>query len=313
MAENSVAQSCDSTLYFSRHYYFLKGKDEKMFFKKIEPLISNKCFIHILDSINKINVSQSLDFISDYYYFVKSFPDVNSFIADAVDSTISARISYHIADTNNYLASRYRSYFTNIEKQYEWILNHNKRSREILRKYILLQDKEVEDISWLKFVCMIKDSIAFNHAFNITKNNKNSIDYAKNFEILINMGMDCFGNYSLFEDNLNELIKISKYGASLANRIIDGLPGKVNYKYAKKIFNKVILNKKFMQMDSGIGELVRDGASASIFNYNFIRGIEVYYPELLKTKEYKSSCKNSYCFFDEKLYALLVKTIKRKK
>ena len=311
----SRAQNCDSTIYFANHYYSIAGREQQKFFDVKKHLISNQCFLTILDSITQKDISPCLTFISDYYYFSRDIPYRGYYVEDAIDSAVAARISYQIADTNKNMASWYRTYYTNIGKQYIWILQHNSNSRDTLRKYILSQNENI-NIDWVEYAFIIKDSVSFWHVYNVVKKNKSAKNYAKNFEDVIYMGMQYFGYYKLFGDNIDELTKNSKMGGSIPSTIIDVLPQQEGFNYAKKIYNKAILNKDFMKRNSVIGYLLDTKHSSgdnniSIFNYDFIRGIAVFYPELLKSKEYINHQKNQYPFFDEPLYNLLVKTIKR--
>jgi hypothetical protein len=298
---NSNAQNCDS---LKRKIKSAKLHiDDGEYNKELFSNVDKRCFLEILDSLNEKNVDKNLDFIRCYYSYFR--PPMSKVITDDIDSTIATIMSYRIADTNQYIASSFRAYAT-LGRSYLWVLRQNEKSRQVLRKFILSQKTEIDWI-WIEYACKIKDTVSFWHGYNITKNNEKSNNYSMNLNFMIDFGMTYFGYNYLFERNLDELMRLNTEGISYT--IYDSLPSKVGFKNAKKIYNRVVQNKKFMQQTS-LGLTQYD--ESSIFNKCFIRGIEVFYPELLKSKEYLNH-RQCLCTFDKNLYNLLIKTIKKGK
>ncbi len=300
------AQDCDYTQNCLQSIDF--NNFEQEYIKKTYSKINKECFLDIMDSIQPSNITRDLFFLSHYYFNMEIPP----YIEDVIDSTVAANISYHIADSDLVVANHYRNYFSNINKQYLWIIEHNEKSRSVLRKYILSQKEEI-DLKWVDAACQIGDSIAFSHALDIAKNNEKS----RNFKYIVEMGIKYFNSYELFEENLERLMLIDDFGNFISNMVIDYMPTHLNKDLGKRFYDKVILNKSFMTRNSVAGSLAPRTASEdsniSIFNYKFMRGIEIFYPELMTSSEYRNSCKNKYCFFDQELYNLLVKTIRFRK
>jgi hypothetical protein len=307
----ATANNCDSTFQLFKTIKTI-GIDRSAKYPEELQKLKKECILEMLDSINDNNYYRIIHIITMYYVFIE--PDVcKNVYVGGIDSTIFAKISYGLSNKNLEIAEMYRSHLETTG-QLLWILQRNSLTIESLREYVINHKGNVNRQIVL-YISSIKDTSSFWLIYkNIKEERKND---SEALIFLIHCGIEYFGYYSLFIENAADLIRRGN-STMVIRSIIKILPQKYSYDEAKKIFSKLVLDKQLMcKLSSCHGQNMK----LSVFNYDFYRGIPIFYPNVAKSNEYVDICFKGYlhssdmnvennCEFDKRLYDLLVKTIK---